>query len=176
MRDAGMNGVAKIVLSNKEQLVLIRPVENLIGMLVLKHANDLKAPSAFSDEVVDTELSDQEMQLTRQLMQGLYSEEFDLAKYPDDYTEKLTELIQSKVEGKELVSPEAHDEPQVINLMDALKASLQEVRPAQQPPKKQAASKSVRSKKASAKKADSKKAKSAKSATRTSTAKKRKSG
>ncbi|MCR9292631.1 MAG: Ku protein [bacterium] len=175
MRDSKMNGIAKIVLSNREQLVLIRPVENLIGMLVLRHADELKTPAAFSDEVVDTQLSDQEMQLTKQLMQGLYAESFDLERYPDDYTEKLTALIQSKVEGKELVTPEAHDEPQVINLMEALKASIQQVSPGQTAPKSQAASKSVRSKKTAAKKTATKKAKSAKSP-RTSVAKKRKSG
>ena len=49
---------------------------------------------------------------------------FDLTAYPDTYTERLNELIEAKVEGKEVVAAPAMDAPPVINLMDALKASV----------------------------------------------------
>ncbi len=121
MRESGLSGVAQVVLSNKEQLVLLRPVENLIGMFVLRHASEVKQPSSFEDEVGNDKPSAQELKLTKQLMEGLRESNFDITKYTDVYTEKLTELIQAKVEGKELVTPEASEEPQVINLMEALK-------------------------------------------------------
>jgi DNA end-binding protein Ku len=136
MVDEGLHAVAQVVLSNREQLVLLRPIEHLIGMTVLEYKNQVKDPASFEDEISDGEASQQEIELTRQLMQGMLQEEFDLGQYRDVYTEKLTELIQAKVEGKELVAPPATEEPQVINLMEALKQSVQQVKP----PKREAAS------------------------------------
>ncbi len=167
MKDSSLCGIAQIVMFNKEQLVLLRPIENLIGMYVLRHASEIKLPSAFSDEVGETQVTSQELKLTKQLMEGLKQKKFDMEQFTDTYTEKLTELIQSKVEGKELVTPESVEEPQVINLMEALKASLEKVKPAAtQAPKKRAPSKPTRDKK------ETKRTTAAKS----SPARKRKSG
>ncbi len=151
MRESGLSGVAQVVLSNKEQLVLLRPVENLIGMFVLRHASEVKQPSSFEDEVGNDKPSAQELKLTKQLMEGLRESNFDITKYTDVYTEKLTELIQAKVEGKELVTPEASEEPQVINLMEALKASLEQVTPSSKAPKSKSPSKTTRATKSAAK-------------------------
>ncbi len=170
MSDSKLDGIAQIVLHNKEQLVLLRPVDRLIGMFVLRHAKEVKSPASFQDEVEGAKLTDQELKLTRQLMEGLHAKTFDIDRYPDNYTEKLTELIQAKVEGQELVTPEAHDEPQVINLMDALKASIEQVKPEVVPAKSQAGSKTARGKRSASRPGGSK------AATKSATPKKRKSG
>lgn len=172
MNDSQLRGIAQIVLFGKEQLVLLQPVEKLIGMYVLRHADEVKQPSAFDDELGDAATvssTSQELKLTKQLMEGLQEDKFDIGKYTDTYTERLTALIQSKVEGKELVTPEATDEPQVINLMDALKASIEKVSTTK-PPKKVAPSKSTRTPKT-----ETKEEAPAKTTTKAS-AKKRKSG
>ena len=127
MAEENLHGVARVVISKKEQLVLLRPVDGLIGMTVLSYAPQVKSASAFEDELVDMEANADELALTKQLMSALVKDEFDLTDYKDEYTEKLTELIEAKVEGKELVSPAAEEAPAVINLMDALKASVQQV-------------------------------------------------
>lgn len=151
MEESGLQGVAQVVIGKKEQLVLIRPMENLIAMTVLDYESQVKKASAFEDEIVETEAADEEIQLTMTLLKGLERDELDLADYPDKYTQKLTQLIEAKVEGKELVTPPAEEEPEVINLMEALKASVQQVRPpekktaaAKKPAKKAAASKTKR--------------------------------
>jgi DNA end-binding protein Ku len=136
MAEEGLHAVAQMVLSNKEQVVLLRPMEGVLAMSVLEYKSQVKEPSSVSDEIVETELSQPEINLTRQLIEGMLQEEFDLGQYHDVYTEKLTELIEAKVAGKELVSPPATQEPGVINLMDALKQSVQQVKP----PKREAAS------------------------------------
>jgi DNA end-binding protein Ku len=173
MNESQLRGVAQIILFGKEQLVLLQPVEKLIGMFVLRHADEVKQPSAFDDELGDAATvssTSQELKLTKQLMEGLQESKFDIGKYSDTYTERLTALIQSKVEGKELVTPEATDEPQVINLMDALKASIERVgTTANKAPKKVAPSKPTRTAKTTTK------ATPAKTTTKAST-KKRKSG
>lgn len=175
MIESNLRGIAQIVLSNKEQLVLLRPIENLISMFVLRHAAELKLPSAFSDEVGDSSPSAQELKLTKQLMEGLHEKKFDIDRYPDKFTENLTALIQAKVEGKEIVTPQATDEPQVINLMDALKASIMKVKPAAKAPQNQAASKRSRAKKADPKPAAARTT-SAKATASASSTRKRRSG
>ena len=83
-------------------------------------------------------------------MEGLRDDDFDIKEYNDSYTEKLTQLIQAKVDGKELVAPPPAEEPQLINLMEALKASVAEVAPASTAsgaPRQRAASKTSRTRK-----------------------------
>jgi DNA end-binding protein Ku len=130
MLEDELHGVGTVVLSNRERLVLLRPIENLIAMTVLQHESQVKKPDVFRDEVADVgQASKQELKLTRQLLEALIQPDFDLAAYKDTYVEKLSELIEAKVEGKELVSPQATREPQIINLMDALKESVKRAKP-----------------------------------------------
>jgi DNA end-binding protein Ku len=148
MADESVCAVAQVVISNREQLVMLRPMENLLAMTVLEYEAQVKKPSAFEDEVTETSATAEEVQLTKMLVQALTKESVDLSEYKDVYTEKLTQLIEAKVEGKELVTPPAEDQPQVINLMEALKASVKQVKvpvkesaAQKKPAKKMAASK-----------------------------------
>jgi DNA end-binding protein Ku len=113
------------------------------------------------------EVKDAELKLALQLIQAATSEEFHPEKYKDDVHVRLQELIQQKIEGHEVVIPEAEaPKAQVIDLMEALKASLSEVtkgssgkgdgaerKPAKASPRKKAASKKTTKKKSTKKKA-----------------------
>jgi DNA end-binding protein Ku len=151
LRDAmqmeNRQAIAQVVISNREQLVRLRTLGQLVTMTVLNHASQVKQPSAFEDELVSTPATDKELELTRQLIQALSAEELDLTAYRDTYTEKLTQLIEAKVSGQELVTPPVTAEPQVINLMEALKASVEQAtrstaaaaqQPGGKPPRKMA--------------------------------------
>jgi DNA end-binding protein Ku len=146
MAQEGMYGIAQVVIGNREQLVLVRPLEQLLAMNVLEYDTAVKKASAFEDEIVETAASDQELKLTRTLIEAMVSEDFDIAEYKDLYTERLTTLIEAKVEGKELVTPPAEEEPHVINLMDALKASVKRAEKPEQPKKKAVARKKAKPK------------------------------
>ncbi|MCA9151061.1 MAG: Ku protein [Planctomycetales bacterium] len=130
LRDAmvaeNCQAIAQVVISNREQLVRLRPYDNLLTMTVLNHAAQVKLPTAFSDELVSTDSTEKEVELTRQLIQALSADSMEMSEYRDVYTEKLTKLIESKVSGQELVTSPVAAEPQVINLMDALKASVEQ--------------------------------------------------
>jgi DNA end-binding protein Ku len=128
MADSNLHAIAQVVLSKREQLVLLRPIEKLLGMTVLEYHAQVKQPAAFEDELTQTTSTEDELQLARTLIEGMASDEVDLSRYRDTYVDKLTALIEAKVEGKELVSPPAEETPQVINLMDALKASVQQIK------------------------------------------------
>src|SRR5262249_53764004 len=117
---------------------------------------------SFYDELVESEGSKQEVELATQLINALTTAEFDLNQYRDVYTEKLTQLIEAKVQGKEIVAVPAGEEPHVINLMDAITASMKQTKApegAAKPARKAAASK-VEREPAAAKKAPAKKRKS----------------
>jgi non-homologous end joining protein Ku len=77
--------------------------------------------------------------LTRELIRASTAKRFDLAKYQDVYTEKLKRLIEAKVAGQEIVAQPVHEPAPIINLMDALKASLANAQ-GEKPPKKMAPS------------------------------------
>jgi DNA end-binding protein Ku len=104
--------------------VLVRPVEQLLAMTALKYESHVAQPGMLAEEVEQQALKPQEVELTKTLLEAFVQKDFSLANYQDTYVEKLTELIQAKVEGKEVVTPPAAEEPHVINLMDALKRSV----------------------------------------------------
>lgn len=162
MIDQGVQAVARVVISRKEELVLVRPIDDLLAMTVLNYTSEVKEPASFKDELVASDANKQEQDLTNQLIQALTKPELDLSQYKDVYTEKLTQLIEAKVQGKEIVAAPQGEEPQVINLMDAIKASMQQIKvpeaAGEKPERKMAASKPARE--PAAKKAPARKRKS----------------
>ena len=145
MIDEGRHAIAQVVLHGREQTVLLRPMDRLLAMTVLNYEPEVTKPSAFEEEVPQAELSPEELKLAKTLISMSTPKKFDFSAYKDVYTEKLTQLIEAKVAGKEIVAPPAEEHAQIINLMDALKASVanaQQKEPTTaKPPKKMAASK-----------------------------------
>lgn len=132
--------IAQVVLSGREQLVLVRPLEKLLVMTLLEFEPQVKKPGVFEDELTSVQIAEEELQLTKSLMETFRKKGFDFAGYKDDYTEKLTQLIEAKVEGRELVAAPQAQEPAVISLMDALRKSVEEAAAAPPVPRKMAAS------------------------------------
>lgn len=120
------NAIARVVISGREQVVLLRPKHGLLMMTLLYHKNKINSPSTFKDEISDNELSQEELDLTKMLIKAKTIKKFNFSKYKDDYIEKLTNLIQLKVDGKEVVQVSNPEEPKIMNLMEALKKSVAE--------------------------------------------------
>jgi DNA end-binding protein Ku len=139
-------GVAQIVMHGKEQTVLLRPIDNLLAMSILNYDHQITKPSTFDEEVPKTDVSADELKLAKTLIGATTPKKFDFSTYKDVYTEKLTQLIEAKVAGKEIVAPPVQEQAQIINLMDALKASVAkagvpgEAAATGKPPRKMAAS------------------------------------
>ncbi|MFK7820889.1 MAG: Ku protein [Planctomycetaceae bacterium] len=131
MEDEGQVAIAQVVISSREQLVMLRPMGRLLMMTLLSHQTKVKAPIDFEEELADVECSTEEVELTKSLVKGLVKDDFEYSSYEDSYVTKLKQLIEARVEGKELVSPDGSEEPEVINLMDALKASVERVKEAE---------------------------------------------
>jgi DNA end-binding protein Ku len=115
-------GIAKVALRDKEHLATIRLKD---GVFVLE-------TMYWPDEIREPEFA--ELKMARQLIQQLTAE-FDPEEFHDQYREKLEELVQKKVEGQEItIAPEAEPEPtKVVDLMEALKASVAEAKKQKKP-------------------------------------------
>jgi DNA end-binding protein Ku len=124
LADEELQAVGRVVLFGREELVMVRPVEKLLALTALKYESEVSHADALKEELEKTTLAREELTLTKRLLEAFEKPKFSLSDYKDHYVEELTKLIQAKVEGKELVTPPASEEPHVINLMDALKKSV----------------------------------------------------
>ena len=120
------HALAEVVMHGKEHVVWLRPVDGVIVVSQLHYDHQVTKPAALAAEVPKPEPMPQEMQLLRTLMAKCTPKKFDLAKYQDRYTAKLTQLIEAKVAGQEIVAAPANQPGPVINLVEALQQSLAE--------------------------------------------------
>lgn len=118
--------IAQVVMSGREQLVMVRPFGKLLVMTGLHYPQRVRSAQEFEQEVDDIQLKPQEAALTDTLIGASQIADFDLGSYSDQYVTKLKKLIAMKVEGQEVVQVPDHEEPKILNLMDALKKSVAE--------------------------------------------------
>ena len=110
----------------KQYIVMLRPVEEGLVMQQLLYANEVRTITEL--EIPQAEVKDPELKLAVQLIEQQASDAFDPAAYRDEVRERIEAAVQQKVEGHEIAIAEAPTEAagaQVINLMAALRASLE---------------------------------------------------
>ena len=123
----GKAGIGKVALYGREYLVKVQPREQGLVMYTLRHANEIRSMDAI-DELTDMpeKVKPEEVKLARQVM-GTFEGEVDLQEYKDEYQVGLRDIIDAKIEGREVVAPEVEAPPKVVNLMDALRKSLDSI-------------------------------------------------
>jgi DNA end-binding protein Ku len=123
MLETGLVGVASYSARGKQYIVCLRPFQEGLIIHQLRYAQEVK-PWAEVPMPDLPELKPQEVSLAKQIIQQIAAETFSPDKYRDEVSERMMELINKKVEGQEItVAPEA-PAGKVIDLMEALKASL----------------------------------------------------
>jgi DNA end-binding protein Ku len=126
----GMTGkaaIGKLALYGREYLVAIQPRENGLVMYTLRHADEVRAMSGIDElKTVPAKIKPDEVKLARQVI-GSFESEGDLTQYRDEYQDELRKIIDAKVAGHEIVTPVEEAPPKVVNLMDALRQSLERV-------------------------------------------------
>jgi DNA end-binding protein Ku len=127
MVEAGVVGIAQVVIAGREQLVLLRPDEGMLVMSVLAYPKRVRQPSTYKDELPDEKPTKAELALASTLIEASTLKDFDFQGYKDAYVENLTKLIRLKIEGQEIVRAPDVEEPKILNLMEALKKSVAEV-------------------------------------------------
>ena len=122
----GKVAVGRFSTRGKQQLVLIRPVQRGLVMHGLFYADEVRGfdDIEFGDDVA---LKANEVELANQLIEQLSSDRFDPGQYEDDYRRAVLEVVDRKVAGEEIVMmPKTEAREQIIDLVAALKKSLQE--------------------------------------------------
>jgi DNA end-binding protein Ku len=126
----GMKGkaaVGKLALYGREYLVAIQPRENGLVMYTMRHASEVRSMSAIDElKLVPAKIKPDEVKLAKQVI-GSFESKGDLTQYQDDYQNQLREIIEAKIAGKEVVAPKDDAPPKVVNLMEALRESLDRV-------------------------------------------------
>jgi len=124
MRESGKCAVAKFSTRGKQQLVLLRQADQGLVLHTLFYADEVRG---FADVDLGDEVATKpaEVDLAVKLIEQLAADRFDAEQYEDEYRKAALEIIERKIEGKEIVTlPEHKPRAQVIDLMDALKQSL----------------------------------------------------
>ncbi len=125
LEQTGRAAVAKAAIRDKESLCLLRPYEDVLAMDTLFFANEIRSTK---DIVVDgVEASPKEIQMAVSLIENL-SDSFDPNRYHDEYQAALKKLIDAKVEGAPLPAPMTERSDKVVDLMEALRASVEATR------------------------------------------------
>jgi DNA end-binding protein Ku len=123
----GKAGIGKVALYGREYLIKVQPREKGLIMYTLRHANEIRSMEAI-DELQDmpTTVKPAEVKLAEQVM-ATFEGEVDLESYKDEYQVGLREIIDAKIEGREIVAQEVEAPPKVVNLMEALRKSLNSI-------------------------------------------------
>jgi DNA end-binding protein Ku len=120
----GKAGIGKVALYGREYLVKVQPREKGLVMYTLRHANEIRSMEAIEElDEMPTTVKPDEVKLARQVI-GTFEGDVDFTSYKDDYQVGLREIIDAKIEGREIVTQEIEAPPKVVNLMDALRKSL----------------------------------------------------
>lgn len=143
LQETGLSAVAKYAARGKQYLVLVRPMDDGLAMEQLHYANELKA---FTEvPIPDLEPGKEELKLAVQLIKQGAVKKFEPDKYKDEVRERQLELIQEKVDGKDITqAPQEEPQVQILDLMEALKKSLAKKPPREQQQKMSASSKRKR--------------------------------
>ena len=126
MRRTGRAALGRFVLSTKEHLVLLRPVDGALALQTLYYPEDVRMRDRreIAERLEGVEVSDEELAMAQQLIEGL-AREFDPGAYPNETRRALVEFLEAKAAGEEVpVAEEAPAPAPVVDLMAALKASL----------------------------------------------------
>jgi DNA end-binding protein Ku len=129
MRDGmkGKVGVGKLALYGREYLVAVRPHERGIVMYTLHHAAEIRGIDVVEElNSVPAKVRPEEIKLAKQVI-DTFDGPLDLATYKDEYREGLQAIIDAKISGEEVVAPAVEATPKVVNLMEALRKSLDTV-------------------------------------------------
>jgi len=123
----GMAGIGKVALYGREYLVKVQPREKGLVMYTLRHAAEIRSMEAIEELAdVPSTVKAEEVKLAKQVM-ATFEGEANLDAYKDEYQVGLRDIIDAKIEGREIVVPEVEAPPKVVNLMEALRRSLDSI-------------------------------------------------
>ena len=128
LKDTEKAALGQYAARGQQHLVLLRPLNGVLVMEQLHYADEVRPTTEVP--IPEGEVKAQELKLAKQLIEQTSNEEFEPTKYKDTVRERVLEAIQSKVEGQDITADvKVGGEAKIIDLMEALKASLESSKP-----------------------------------------------
>ena len=121
LKRSGRVGVAKIAMHNREHIVILRPGKNGVLMHTMFYTHEIRKVDEFRTDL--SLVKDKELALASSLIEALAGD-FEPEKYKDNYRENLLQMIEAKKQGAEVVATPEPQQAKVVDIMEALKASL----------------------------------------------------
>jgi len=142
----GKAGIGKVALYGREYLVAVRPKKKGLVMYTLHHDAEIRAIDQIEElSSVPGKVKPEEMKLAKQVI-ATFESELNLKDYKDEYKDGLRQIIDAKIAGQEFVAAEVEEPPKVVDLMEALRRSLNSVSVEKKRPAKVAIAKPVKAK------------------------------
>jgi len=124
--------IAKIVIRNKQHLAAVRPSNGTLVLETMYYADEVRQPERVTG---GGRLASREVELAKSLVENL-SAKFDPKKYDDTYRKELLQLLRAKAKGKDLPEPEQEPEGEVVDLIAALRESVERTQKRSRPRKR----------------------------------------
>ncbi|TMC29823.1 MAG: Ku protein [Chloroflexi bacterium] len=137
LQQTGRAAVAKVAIRDKENLCLVRPYQDVLSMETMLYANEIRSTEGIAAD--GAKVSPKELQMAVSLIENL-SDSFDAERYEDDYQAALKQVIDAKVDGAPLPEAPAERGEKVVDLMDALRASVEATKKRSGKPERKSAS------------------------------------
>ncbi|HEY1784967.1 MAG TPA: Ku protein [Pirellulales bacterium] len=123
MEKKGRWGVGQVVFSGREQLAVVRPLGGVLTMAMLNYDAEIRKPADIKGQFTRAHTTPRKLRLAEELVGKWHEGQFDLGDYRDRYQQKVKRAIEAKEKGVD-VEPAEEEQPEVINLMDALRRSV----------------------------------------------------
>jgi len=137
--ETGKVGIAKVVIRNKQHLACLRTYEAVLLLETMYYADEVRKPQSLDGDLGTARLQQAEVEMAKSLVENL-SEPFDPDKYDDQYRKELLDLIRAKAEGQPLPEPKEEEGGEVVDLMVALRESVERTKKQRKTPSKRQAS------------------------------------
>lgn len=125
LKESGKIGVGKVVLRDRETPVLLTPHENGIMMYRLRYPHEIRSINEVP-QLLEVKVDKNQLKMAKTLVDSM-TKKFTQIEMQDHYYDALKEIIDAKIAGKEIVTVE-EEEPQVVDIMTALKASIDQAK------------------------------------------------
>jgi DNA end-binding protein Ku len=121
LKKSGYMGIAKVTMHNREHVVILRPGANGVLLHTMYYNHEIRKVDEFRTDL--SLVKEKELALAQSLVEALAAE-FEPDKYKDSYRENLLQMIESKKEGREVIATPEPRQEKVVDILEALKASL----------------------------------------------------
>jgi DNA end-binding protein Ku len=150
LADTERIAVAKIALRDREHLCALHSLDGMMLLNTLHWPDEIRSAEGLAGLEAEVKINPRELQMAKSLIENLAEDKFEPERYHDEYREALETVVKAKLEGAEAVeAPHVEAEPKVMDLMEALKASVEAARKDRKGQEKAAPAKRTRKAKAS---------------------------